>query len=86
MMQDHMARRPAEIDNINGAIPREGSKVGVATPVNSLVVAVLKARETSFKVDLPQRKGATHSETETPAALSWSAAGSVTCPAQVQFM
>ena len=51
MMQDHMARRPAEIDNINGAIPREGSKVGVATPVNSLVVAVLKARETSFKVD-----------------------------------
>jgi len=49
MMQDHMARRPAEVDNINGAIPREGAKVGVATPVNSLVVAVLKAREVSFR-------------------------------------
>ncbi|HUS98311.1 MAG TPA: 2-dehydropantoate 2-reductase [Hyphomicrobiaceae bacterium] len=48
MMLDHMARRKAEVDNINGAIPREGAKVGVATPVNSMVVALLKAREASF--------------------------------------
>jgi 2-dehydropantoate 2-reductase len=51
MLLDHMARRKAEVDNINGAIPREGAKVGVATPVNSLVVALLKARETSFTFD-----------------------------------
>jgi 2-dehydropantoate 2-reductase len=51
MLLDHMARRKAEVDNINGAIPREGAKVGVATPVNSLVVALLKARETSFAFD-----------------------------------
>ena len=48
MLLDHLARRRAEIDNINGAIPREGAKVGVATPVNSVLVAVLKAKEASF--------------------------------------
>ena len=48
MLLDHLARRPAEVDNINGAIPREGAKVGVATPVNSLVVALLKAKKSAF--------------------------------------
>jgi 2-dehydropantoate 2-reductase len=48
MLLDHMASRPAEIDNINGAIPREGSKLGIATPVNSMVVALLKAKESGF--------------------------------------
>lgn len=49
MLLDHLAGRPAEVDNINGAIPREGAKVGVATPVNSVVVALLKAKESGFK-------------------------------------
>ena len=40
--------KKAEIDNINGAIPREGGKLGIATPVNSVVVALLKAKETGF--------------------------------------
>jgi 2-dehydropantoate 2-reductase len=48
MLLDHMAGRKAEVDNINGAIPREGAKVGVATPVNSVVVALLKAKEAGF--------------------------------------
>lgn len=48
MLLDHMAGRPAEVDNINGAIPREGAKVGVATPVNSVVVALLKGKEAGF--------------------------------------
>jgi 2-dehydropantoate 2-reductase len=48
MLLDHLARRPAEVDNINGAIPREGAKVGIATPANSLVVALLKAKESAF--------------------------------------
>jgi 2-dehydropantoate 2-reductase len=48
MLLDHMAGKPAEIDNINGAIPREGAKVGVATPVNSMLVALLKAKEAGF--------------------------------------
>ncbi len=48
MLLDHMAGRRAEIDNINGAIPREGAKVGVATPINSVVTALLKAKESGF--------------------------------------
>ncbi|HRK19963.1 MAG TPA: 2-dehydropantoate 2-reductase [Hyphomicrobiaceae bacterium] len=48
MLLDHLAGRKAEVDNINGAIPREGAKVSIATPVNSLVVALLKAKEQSF--------------------------------------
>jgi 2-dehydropantoate 2-reductase len=48
MLLDHLAGKRAEVDNINGAIPREGAKVGVATPVNSVVVALLKAKEAGF--------------------------------------
>ncbi|MFZ4805892.1 MAG: ketopantoate reductase family protein [Hyphomicrobiaceae bacterium] len=48
MLLDHMAGRKAEVDNINGAIPREGAKVGIATPINSVVVALLKAKESGF--------------------------------------
>jgi 2-dehydropantoate 2-reductase len=48
MLLDHLARRRSEIDVINGAIPREGARVGVATPVNTTVVALVKARESGF--------------------------------------
>jgi 2-dehydropantoate 2-reductase len=48
MLLDHLAGRRAEVDNINGAIPREGAKLGVPTPVNSVVVALLKAKESGF--------------------------------------
>ena len=48
MLLDHMAGKRAEIDNINGAIPREGAKYGIATPVNSVVVALLRAKESGF--------------------------------------
>jgi 2-dehydropantoate 2-reductase len=48
MLLDHLAGRRAEVDNINGSIPREGGKLGVATPVNSVVVALLKAKESGF--------------------------------------
>lgn len=51
MLLDHLARRPAEIDNINGAIVREGRKVGVPTPVNDTLVEVLRAKEAGFKLD-----------------------------------
>lgn len=48
MLLDHMAGRPAEVDNINGAIPREGAKVGVAAPVNAVIVSLLKGKEAGF--------------------------------------
>jgi 2-dehydropantoate 2-reductase len=51
MLLDHLARRPAEIDNINGAIVREGKAAGVATPVNEVVVAILRAKEAGFGIE-----------------------------------
>jgi 2-dehydropantoate 2-reductase len=51
MLLDHLARRPAEVDNINGAIVREGKKAGVPTPINDVVVAILRAKEAGFKID-----------------------------------
>jgi 2-dehydropantoate 2-reductase len=50
MLLDHLARQRSEIDVINGAIPREGAKVGVPAPINDLVVALVKARESGFTV------------------------------------
>jgi hypothetical protein len=49
MLLDHLAGRRSEIDVINGAVPREAAKVGLATPVNETVVALVKAREAGFR-------------------------------------
>jgi 2-dehydropantoate 2-reductase len=48
MLLDHLAGKRCEIDVINGAIPREGQRVGVKTPVNDIVCALIRARETTF--------------------------------------
>ena len=45
MLLDYLAGRPCEIDVINGAIPVEGDKVGIATPYNTIVSALVRARE-----------------------------------------
>ncbi len=45
MLLDLMAGRPCEIDFINGAIPPAGREVGVATPFNEAITALVKARE-----------------------------------------
>ncbi len=42
---DHEAHRVSEIDVINGAVPRQGARVGVAAPVNATLTAVVKAIE-----------------------------------------
>jgi 2-dehydropantoate 2-reductase len=38
-------RRPSEIDVINGAIPVQGKKLGVPTPFNTVVSALVRAKE-----------------------------------------
>ncbi|MGF1472750.1 MAG: ketopantoate reductase family protein [Rubrobacteraceae bacterium] len=48
MLLDHLARQRSEIEAINGAIPREAAKVGLAAPVNATVVGLVKAREADF--------------------------------------
>jgi 2-dehydropantoate 2-reductase len=42
---DFEAGRPSEIDVINGTVPREGEKIGVDTPVNRTLVALVKIKE-----------------------------------------
>lgn len=42
---DHEARRISEIDVINGAVPRQGARVGVAAPVNATLTALIKSIE-----------------------------------------
>lgn len=42
---DHEAHRVSEIDFINGAVPRQGARVGVDAPVNTTLTALVKAVE-----------------------------------------
>jgi 2-dehydropantoate 2-reductase len=45
MLQDVMRGAPTEIDAINGAVVREGERLGVPTPVNATLWRLIKARE-----------------------------------------
>jgi 2-dehydropantoate 2-reductase len=45
MLQDMERGRPTEIDAINGAVVREGLRVGVPTPFNQALLLLVKARE-----------------------------------------
>lgn len=47
MRLDAELRRQAEIDAINGSVVAEGARVGVPTPVNSLVVDLAHAAESA---------------------------------------
>ena len=52
MLLDHMSGRRSEIDAINGAIPPEALALGLEAPCNSLVSALVRAKEARF--DLPK--------------------------------
>jgi 2-dehydropantoate 2-reductase len=43
MLQDILRGAPTECDAINGAVVREGSRVGVATPVNEILWQLIQA-------------------------------------------
>ena len=45
MLQDFFAGRRTEIDFINGAIAREGERLGVSTPVNKTLALLIKSLE-----------------------------------------
>jgi 2-dehydropantoate 2-reductase len=49
MLQDHEARRPSEIDVINGAVLRAARRAELRAPVNATLVALVKTRERAFK-------------------------------------
>ncbi|MGB6104629.1 MAG: 2-dehydropantoate 2-reductase [Pusillimonas sp.] len=48
MLLDHLAGRRSEVDAINGSIPLLGAKLGVPTPANEVLVAIIRSRETQF--------------------------------------
>jgi 2-dehydropantoate 2-reductase len=49
MLQDVEARRPTEIDYLNGGIVRFGSEHGVPTPLNEAIWALVKGVEQSWQ-------------------------------------
>ena len=49
MLQDAEARRPTEIDYLNGGVARFGREHGVATPLNEAVTALIKGLEASWR-------------------------------------
>ena len=48
MLLDHKAGRPSELDAINGQVPKLGRELGIPTPFNDTLVAVLHQREAAF--------------------------------------
>ncbi|MGD0703908.1 MAG: 2-dehydropantoate 2-reductase [Trebonia sp.] len=48
MLQDVLARRPTEIDALNGGIAAEGRRVGVPTPLHDCMVALVKGLESGW--------------------------------------
>ena len=49
MLQDVEARRPTEVDYLNGGIARFGRELGVPTPLHDAVVALIKGVEASWQ-------------------------------------
>jgi 2-dehydropantoate 2-reductase len=48
MLQDVMRRKRTEIDFINGVIVRLGQELGIAVPVNTMLVELVKTIEASY--------------------------------------
>jgi 2-dehydropantoate 2-reductase len=48
MLQDVLNKKETEIDFINGAIVREGEALGIPTPVNRTVTALVKSLQESY--------------------------------------
>ena len=50
MLQDVLRGAPTEVDVINGAVVRLGEKMNVATPVNRVILALVKALTVRGKI------------------------------------
>lgn len=48
MLEDVEARRPTEVELINGALVREAGRHGVAAPLHDAIYRLVKAREASY--------------------------------------
>jgi len=50
MLQDVLNKKRTEIDFINGVVVRQGQELNIPTPVNSLLVDLVKTLESSYRV------------------------------------
>jgi 2-dehydropantoate 2-reductase len=48
MLQDVLAQRETEVDFINGAIVREGERLGIDTPVNRTITNLVRTIEKTY--------------------------------------
>ena len=48
MLEDVEARRPTELESINGALVREAERLGVPVPLQTALYRLVKAREASY--------------------------------------
>lgn len=48
MLEDVEARRPTELESINGALVREAARLGVPVPLHAAVYRLVKAREAGY--------------------------------------
>ena len=51
MLQDYLAKRPSEIDAINGMVPVVAREAGTAAPYNEVVTAIVKAKERAIGLE-----------------------------------
>ena len=49
MLQDVIAQRPTEIEFLNGAIVREGERLGINTPTNNILLHLIHSIEKTYK-------------------------------------
>ena len=54
LLLDHEAGKPSEIDYINGAIPREAARLGLAAPVNETLTRLVRIKERAFVRHAPR--------------------------------
>jgi 2-dehydropantoate 2-reductase len=48
MLEDVEARRPTEVESINGSLVREGERHGLPVPLQSAVLALVRGKEASY--------------------------------------
>ncbi len=51
MLQDVLAHRPTEIDQLNGGICRFGDDVGVPTPLNRFAWSLVRGLQASWELE-----------------------------------